>query len=720
MPLVKPQVTPGINSQATQVQAASNYYAGNLLRWRLGYLEKIKGWERLVQAPFQAIIRKMHAWLDLENLKNLLVASDLGVEILISQTNYLLARASTFLPPTKAWFLENLGEKGLVLAQGGPLELYTPPISGGAVTTLVATAPTVSNGMIVAMPQAQVILFGTQPIIGSGGIDPLLVRFSDAGTYDTWTAAVSNQAGSYRLSRGSLIVGAIQSPQMTFLFTDIDVWSMSYVGPPLIYGFTVMGTGCGLIAEDAVGTLGRTTYWMTERGFWQVGDSGVQPLLCTVYDYVFEDIDSVNQQKCFVATNSTTNEIAFFFPSRAVGALLLLGENLLRWSQDFTHVSVWIPTHATVTIVGGFAAKYVYEPQYIARAWFEDSGVQIIAWWDRDVQGMPTSALLAPDGTPTVNQVTEDTANSQHYITQSINKLAERTDYTFSVYAHITSTRNLTLRASTFLGSTYATFNSATGSFLASSTTGTGFTLVSWGVVTDFLATGTPGNGWYRYFIVVTSDDSPTLDLSFNVTNGTTLSYLGTGNYCYLWGAQLNLGNELLDYQATQGTIPENEPTHYAKYNATEQAWDSGVLDRTAWIDSSVWGPPLGADTNMLVQQHERGFDADGQPMRGVFAETGYAEVGDGTQLMLIDQCAPDFKWAGHDGAVNVFIRAKNYAGGPEQLVGPYSMTPDTQFFSMRIRARYLAVRYEWEERLGFSARVGAVTFRVKPAGRRP
>ena len=110
----------------------------------------------------------------------------------------------------------------------------------------------------------------------------------------SWIAAVGNQAGSYRLSRGSKIVGGIQAPQTTLIITDTDAWAMNYIGPPLVYGFTMMGTGCGLISADAIDSLGRATYWMSERGFWQYGDGGVQPLMCSVYDYVFNDIDTVN------------------------------------------------------------------------------------------------------------------------------------------------------------------------------------------------------------------------------------------------------------------------------------------------------------------------------------------------------------------------------------------------------------------------------------------
>src|SRR5207342_9431 len=100
----------------------------------------------------------------------------------------------------------------------------------------------------------------------------------------------------------------------------------------LVYGFTVMATGCGLIAADAIDCLGRMTYWMGQRGFWQYGDGGVQPLMCTVYDYVFSDIDTINVGKIYAAANSTTNEIAWFFPSATVALEEQLDKNLLSFS----------------------------------------------------------------------------------------------------------------------------------------------------------------------------------------------------------------------------------------------------------------------------------------------------------------------------------------------------------------------------------------------------
>src|SRR5262252_8303042 len=94
MPLAKPAASPGFLSQATQVQAGGAWYIGNLARWRTGLLERWAGWRRLLNDPLPSIIRRMHAWLDLGSKKNLLVACDTGVSIVVQDTLYGLGRGA--------------------------------------------------------------------------------------------------------------------------------------------------------------------------------------------------------------------------------------------------------------------------------------------------------------------------------------------------------------------------------------------------------------------------------------------------------------------------------------------------------------------------------------------------------------------------------------------------------------------------------------------------
>jgi hypothetical protein len=80
-----------------------------------------------------------------------------------------------------------------------------------------------------------VIGFGVNDY-GDTAQDPLLVRWSDQENYQVWTPAITNQAGSYRLSSGSTIVAAQQTRQEILVFTDSAVFSMQYLGTAVRLG----------------------------------------------------------------------------------------------------------------------------------------------------------------------------------------------------------------------------------------------------------------------------------------------------------------------------------------------------------------------------------------------------------------------------------------------------------------------------------------------------
>ncbi|WP_421696936.1 hypothetical protein [Ancylobacter sp.] len=383
--------------------------------------------------------------------------------------------ASSAVLPLRNWFLDNFGEYLIAQYTNGPFYVWQPPIGANNPATLIATAPTINTASFVAMPQAQVVALGAEVL---GSQDPLLVRWSDAGNYTNWTASATNQAGSFRLSRGSRIIGGLQAPQTSIIWTDTDCWTMQYIGTPFIYSFDTIGTGCGLIAPKAAACLGRNTYWMSSRGFFMFGDSGVSPITCDVWDQVFARIDFDNANKSIAAANSLFHEIAFYFPS---------------------------------------------------------------------------------------------------------------------------------------------------------------------------------------------------LD--------------GTG-----------------------------EIDSYVKLNTITGEWDYGSLTRTAWLDQSIIGAPVGVDLEHYIQQHEVSDNADGAAMTGVYVETGYIDIAEGLDYPFVDMIIPDFKWRGENAQVSLTLFFTDFPGSEPTVQGPMLVTPATTFISLRARARQIALRIE-DESLGWW-RLGAVRVRTAPSGR--
>lgn len=376
------------------------------------------------------------------------------------------------------WTIDNWGEILISCPLNGPIYQWNPS-SGDLIAIAIANAPPVNAGMFVAMPQRQIIAWGST-FTGIG--DPLLIRWCDVNDYDSWIALITNQAGSYRIPKGSRIVQCIQGPQQGLIWTDLGVWAMQYSGPPYVYQFNELGTGCGLIGRKAAGSMNGIVYWMGQSQFFRLAGNGVEPIRCPVWDVIFQDLDTSNLDKIRIAPNSRFGEITWYYPTSSNGG----------------------------------------------------------------------------------------------------------------------------------------------------------------------------------------------------------------------------------------------EVSHYVKYNTILDQWDFGELARTAWINESVLGPPIGAAPNQYIYQHETSTDADGAPMVSSF-QTGYFAMTEADVKMFIDQIWPDMKWGYYGGTqdanVNITFYVTDYAGQTPIQYGPYTMTQNTTFITPRFRGRLVSIKIESSD-IGTFWRLGNIRYRLQQDGR--
>lgn len=213
------------------------------------------------------------------------------------------------------WWLALWGENLIAAYAQGTLYEWTPPVALGNVATPVAGAPSAMNGVFVAAPQQQAVAWG----IYSATLleqDDLLIGWCDVADLNDWTATSINQAGTFRLSSGSRIQSGLWNGLAGLIWTDLDLWSMTYVGFPLIYGFNRIGENSGLLAPRAVGVLGSLVAWMSQDEFFIYRGGGVQTLPCDVHDFVFDNIDKNYQDAVFCAVNSSMSEFAWWYPTQ--------------------------------------------------------------------------------------------------------------------------------------------------------------------------------------------------------------------------------------------------------------------------------------------------------------------------------------------------------------------------------------------------------------------
>lgn len=220
------------------------------------------------------------------------------------------------------WTMDNWGEILIACPKGGSI-WYWSPASGFSTMLPVGNGPEFNGGIFVAMPYQILVAWGSTSTLRSANTDaardPLIVRWSDQLNFLEWRATSRTQAGSFHIPTGSEIRGGIQGPQQSYIFTDLDCWAMQYIGPPLVFGFNQIGTGCGLVGPHAVVNLYGRTYWMNSSNFFVTTGQGVQEVPCTVWDNVFQDLDKDNMSKCVAAALSAFNEVWFFFPSLSGG-----------------------------------------------------------------------------------------------------------------------------------------------------------------------------------------------------------------------------------------------------------------------------------------------------------------------------------------------------------------------------------------------------------------
>lgn len=217
------------------------------------------------------------------------------------------------------WSVDNWGEILMACPDGGGV-YYWGPASGYSNMAIVAQAPVYNTGMIVSANQQFILAFGSTQSASIGVYqDPLLIKWCDAGNFFNWTLSPTTQAGSYRLSSGSAIIGASSTQQRNLFWTDKDVWVSSYIGASLVFNFVKAGEGMGLIAKHAHCKLTDTVFWMGQKNFFVYDNSGARMLPCSVWDAVFQDLDITNSYKCFAGVNKAFSEVWFFFPSVSGG-----------------------------------------------------------------------------------------------------------------------------------------------------------------------------------------------------------------------------------------------------------------------------------------------------------------------------------------------------------------------------------------------------------------
>jgi len=217
------------------------------------------------------------------------------------------------------WRLINYGENLLALVHNKKIFQWVPSLPNLSVRAVLVTGsevPTASRDMVLSTPDRHLITIGTETTLQTAASqDDMFVRWSNQESTTVWTPTATNTAGSQRLTDGSKLLGAIVGKSAVYIWSDTAMYTMKFIGQPFTFGFTQVGTNCGMSSQHAAAEVDGIAYWMGPTGFYKFDGGRVHTMPCLVEDYVFEDINANANQQIHVAVNALFGEITWFYPS---------------------------------------------------------------------------------------------------------------------------------------------------------------------------------------------------------------------------------------------------------------------------------------------------------------------------------------------------------------------------------------------------------------------
>lgn len=166
----------------------------------------------------------------------------------------------------------------------------------------------------------------------------------------------------------------------------------------------------------------------------------------------------------------------------------------------------------------------------------------------------------------------------------------------------------------------------------------------------------------------------------------------------------------------------------YVVYNYADKIWYYGNLSRTAWLDRGTRLYPIAVNGG-YIYNHELGYDDDGSAMDS-FIESASMDIGDGYQFSYLRKVIPDLTFDGSTGLTTpqatFTLKARTNPGadfnstesGTATRTQSSPVETYTNQLDLRVRGRSFAIRVE-SDALGSKWRLGSPRVDIRPDGRR-
>ncbi len=221
----------------------------------------------------------------------------------------------------RLWFADDFGEDLLMNIADG--NIYYWDASSTVTTRAVplsslagaSDVPTVARKVLVSEVDRHVLCFGANPL-GETAQDPLLIRWSSQESPTDWTPTATNTAGDLRLSQGSEIVTALRTSRQILIWTDHSLHSLQFLGPPYTFGTALLGDNIRIAGPNTAISVNDIVFWMGQENFYMY-DGRIQPIPCSVRQYVFNDINRNQSFKFHAGSLASQSEVWWYYCSES-------------------------------------------------------------------------------------------------------------------------------------------------------------------------------------------------------------------------------------------------------------------------------------------------------------------------------------------------------------------------------------------------------------------
>ena len=706
MPLTKLQFKPGINREITSYSNEGGWSDCDKVRFRMGYPEKIGGWEKYSASTYQGTARRLHNWTALDGSDFLGVGTHLKyyIEEGASFSDITPLRTSTTNSTT---FAATNGSTTITVTESnhganvGDFVTFSSAVSlGGVITAAILNA----EHQVVSVTNANVYTFTAS----------VAANASDSGTGGSATDA------AYQLSTG----------------LDSQVGGTGWGSG--LFGGTTPGALTTQLAE-ALDDSETAIDVDDETGITTAGDVILidEELMLVAGDTDDNTLNVTRNHGGTTAATHADNTIVRLAKGNATAS-----DDFIGWGNAST---VATKTELRTWSHDNFGEDLLINPRDGA-----------IYYWDK-TNGLTTravelSTVSGATNTPTVAKQVLVSDIDRHVICFGTNTYGTTVQDPLMIrWSDQESAINWTISADTTAGS----LRLGSGSTFVQAVE-TKREILIW---TDTsLHTMRYIGGEFVFGIQMIASNITIVGSKAAVATEDFVFWMGMDNfYVYAGGTQqlpctvkdkvfLDFNDsqrdkvfaavnsefsEVIWFYPSESNSLANDGTgendRYVIYNYAEKVWYYGSIVRTAWNDRGTRFYPIAAGGSYLYN-HEFGYNDDGSAISS-YIESAPIDIGDGDRFTLVQKVVPDMTFDGSltssTPAATFTLKARNSPGEAFDSTSSGTATRSssspvelfTNRLSLRARGRSFALRVE-SSALSMRWKLGSPRLDIRPDGR--